>query len=192
MGGRGWYQPFPPKNPAWIFAKPGKQPGGFSVPSPSTTPGSAGFPGDVELDCPHCPMRSGQPVRGFAEAQGPPVPRMRWDSPPWARLALGTSCRAAPGHRDGAGHGESQVGRAGTGRSWRHQAELKWAQGCGVWVLRAIKIPRSFTQERELGGSTVWTPGMVIPAPGMVIPALGGALPGSSPPRGGVGTCHLL
>lgn len=133
-----------------------------------------------------------QPVRGFAEAQGPPVPRMRWDSPPWARLALGTSCRAAPGHRDGAGHGESQVGRAGTGRSWRHQAELKWAQGCGVWVLRAIKIPRSFTQERGLGGSTVWTPGMVIPAPGMVIPALGGALPGSSPPRGGVGTCHLL
>lgn len=62
----------------------------------------------------------------------------------------------------------------------------------GVWVLRAIKIPRSFTQERELGGSTVWTPGMVIPAPGMVIPALGGALPGSNPPRGGVGTCHLL
>lgn len=45
VGGRGWYQPFPPKNPAWIFAKPGKQPGGFSVPSPSTTPGSAGFPG---------------------------------------------------------------------------------------------------------------------------------------------------
>lgn len=60
---------FPPKKKP--FSKPGKQPGGFSVLPPSTAPGTGEFPGDEQLDCPHCATRAGSSTIHTGSGQFP-------------------------------------------------------------------------------------------------------------------------
>lgn len=126
-----------------------------------------------------------QPVRGFAEAQGPPVPRMSGTALP----GLAWPSAQAAGQRRVTGMGQvtvragwEELGQRGAGGprlSLNGPKDVGW--GCSEQLKSLGASPRRGGWEE----APAWTPGMAIPA-------LGGALPGSSPPRGGVGTCHLL